>query len=103
MFDLTPADYQFVARVLNVHGLLDDAWVFGSRADGTAQRYSDLDLLIRSPKPLAQTKYQQLRTWFAESRLPFKVDLSDWQQLTPEFQTAIAPTLVKFRAKLGDN
>jgi len=63
--------------------------IFGSRAKGTARQYSDLDLILITTAPLALVKLAELEECFAESDLPFKVDLIDWQRITPEFQERI--------------
>lgn len=64
-------------------------WVFGSRAKGTATHRSDLDLAIDNGVPLGLPLTAQLRFAFSESKLPYFVDIVDWQTASEEFKTLI--------------
>lgn len=70
-------------------------YIFGSRATGTARPYSDLDLALddrQQPAPLALLAKMSLA--FAESLLPYPVDLVDLNAVSAEFRAAIKKTLV---------
>jgi predicted nucleotidyltransferase len=71
-------------------------YVFGSRAVGSARAYSDLDLAVKGEAKLAPSRLQALRDAFAESDLPIKVDVVDWQAISAGFQDAIRADLVLF-------
>lgn len=78
-----------VRRILGP--LASKARVYGSRARGSARRFSDLDLVIVGevgPRELAS-----LRSEFEDSDLPYKVDLAAWSELDPSFQQQIAKDL----------
>jgi predicted nucleotidyltransferase len=62
---------------------------FGSRTSGTARKFSDLDLVIMTKKPLAMSRMAALSEAFSESDLPFKVDLLDWAATGTAFQRLI--------------
>ncbi len=64
-------------------------WVFGSRAKGTATHRSDLDLAIDNSAPLGLPLTAQLRFAFSESKLPYFVDIVDWQEASEEFRELI--------------
>lgn len=65
-------------------------WVFGSRATGDARKQSDLDLLINwENKPLPYQIKLQLIEAFDESRLPYKVDLVDFNDISESFKQQI--------------
>lgn len=64
-------------------------WVFGSRAIGGARKYSDLDLAIDAGRPLTLDETARLREAFAESDLPYGVDIVDWQTVSDEFRRII--------------
>jgi len=87
--DLTPLQRAIVCDILR--RLVPDraVWVFGSRANGTAKTYSDLDLALIGPLPLGLARLAELREAFEESALPFKVDLIDGAALTPAFRQVI--------------
>jgi type I restriction enzyme S subunit len=65
---------------------------FGSRVRHTARPHSDLDLAILDDKPTGLSRLGLIRDAFEASDLPFRVDLLDWQRLTPEFQQIILQT-----------
>jgi uncharacterized protein len=74
---LAPAHADCVRRILLSH-LPSGARVsvFGSRATGRRLKaHSDLDLLIDGPGELPLAAIAELRAVFAESNLPFSVDL----------------------------
>lgn len=65
-------------------------WVFGSRVRGRARRHSDLDLAIDAGRILTLDETAQLREAFAESDLPYCVDLVDWRAVGDDFRGMIA-------------
>lgn len=69
---------------------------FGSRVKGTAKLYSDLDLCYM--EPIEPSYLYSLEEQFEESDLPFKVDIIDYNQCTPEFRKLIQPDLMLFKA-----
>lgn len=76
---------------------------FGSRARGSPKPTSDLDLMVFSTKPLAPRTWALLADAFAESDLPFKVDLVDASTTTPSFRTlALAESVVVQHAAPAD-
>lgn len=62
---------------------------FGSRVDGTAKDYSDLDLIVQAEEMLPLSVYYQLKDAFEYSTLNFRVDLLDWFRLSDEFKKTI--------------
>ena len=64
--------------------------VFGSRATGTAKPFSDLDLAILGEDPLPLPLMAAMREEFAESDLPYKVDIVDWAAASPRFRDVIS-------------
>lgn len=69
-----------------------EAYLFGSRVDGTATKASDLDILLKGPQPIPLKTMALLREKFEESNLPFRVDLLDDHTLSPEFRARIMTT-----------
>lgn len=66
------------------------AIVFGSRATGRGLKpHSDFDLLIDSPRELPLAAIAELREAFAESNLPFSVDLLQRRDASAEFLSQI--------------
>lgn len=63
--------------------------VFGSRIHGTAKPWSDLDLAIKAKSALDWKLLAEIKEAFQESELPFRVDIIDWNDITPAFRKAI--------------
>lgn len=66
-----------------------EIWAFGSRMDGTAKPYSDLDLVIVLDEKMPFDRYLRVRNAFDESELSFRVDVMDFHRLNPSFQKHI--------------
>jgi type I restriction enzyme S subunit len=77
MLDLRPTQLEIVRRILA--GIVPDktVWAFGSRVEGGAKDHSDLDLAIVSDTALSIDEIGRLREAFAESDIPFRVDIVD--------------------------
>lgn len=69
-------------------------WVYGSRARGGARPHSDLDLLIDATIPIEERVLAQMDLDFADSDLPFRVEIVDGARLDPRFRQRVAPDLV---------
>ena len=65
-------------------------FAFGSRATGRRLKpWSDLDLAIEGPEPLAFEVIGLLREEFDESLLPWKVDIVDRATVSEDFNKII--------------
>ena len=61
-------------------------WVFGSRARGDNQKFSDLDLLISGS--IADSLLSQIREALEESCLPVRVDLVVEHELAESYRSS---------------
>jgi predicted nucleotidyltransferase len=96
--DITPEHYQHIHDILNRH--LPNSctiWAFGSRANHTAQPYSDLDIALDAGDKLDFTIITQLKGAFEESRLPYTVDVIDMHRVEPYFREIVDNQKVLFR------
>lgn len=84
-----PEDWAIVRGILRKHVPQYPVWAFGSRARGTAKPYSDLDLAIITEQPLALAVGAALAEDFAESDLPWRVDVVDWATTGQDFRRII--------------
>lgn len=83
-------DLALVKTILQTHIPEYKVWAFGSRVQGRRLKpFSDLDLAVVTDKPLELDRYCELREAFAESDLPFRVDIVDWACATPGFREII--------------
>jgi type I restriction enzyme, S subunit len=87
--DLSPAQWAIVREVLLRRVPKFEVWAFGSRTTGKAKLYSDLDLAIITSEPLDWSASAALADDFAESDLPFKVDVVDWASTSTAFRKII--------------
>jgi predicted nucleotidyltransferase len=85
MIDLSPAHLEIVRRLLAAHVPGCEVRAFGSRVNGTARKYSDLDLAVVACDSLGADAIGDLREAFQESDLPFRVDVLDWRQVSESF------------------
>lgn len=67
-------------------------YAFGSRAKGGEKRFSDLDLCFTDSIP--DNVQAHIDEDFEESDLPFKVDVIDWNTMSPDFQARIKKDLI---------
>lgn len=89
VLDLNPAQLALVREILHKHVPHLEVWAFGSRTRATAKPYSDLDLAILSKYPLDVAVQAAMDENFAESDLPWKVDLVDWSTTSAPFRRII--------------
>ncbi len=87
--DISPAHWAIVASILKAHVPAHEVWAFGSRANGSAKPYSDLDLCVIAAHPLGLSARAMLAEAFSESDLPWFVDVVDWATTTKAFQDII--------------
>ncbi|MCL2004812.1 MAG: nucleotidyltransferase domain-containing protein [Planctomycetaceae bacterium] len=71
---LTPQYRKIIREILAKATRIDRAVLFGSRATGTFGRASDIDLALEGQN-LDLSDVARLRSEFAESSLPFDVDV----------------------------
>lgn len=78
MIDLAPNDLALIRRLLATYLPGVVAWAFGSRVEGRAKPFSDLDLALHlSPS----TDLEPLRSALEESDLPIRVDMAIYGDL----------------------
>jgi predicted nucleotidyltransferase len=91
---IAPHEWEQLTAILQTYLSGRKVWAFGSRATGQrVKRFSDLDLAIEGNE-LTLCESALLEEVLDESRLPFKVDISELDQLTPEFRSHIQSELV---------
>lgn len=94
MIDIEPEQLALLKRVLETHLVPNTSvYAFGSRTNGTARKFSDLDLMVKGQQSLTTQEKIQLQEAFVESNLSFRVDISDWFAISESFKTAIKDKL----------
>ena len=87
--DIAPTDLATVQSILSQHVPSLEARAFGSRVSWNARSTSDLDLALLTTVPLDFTLKADLREAFAQSALPFRVDIVDWAATSEDFREVI--------------
>ena len=83
------ADLDTVKAILHAQVPGREVWAFGSRARRCAKPYSDLDLAIMGEEAISLDTLAALNEAFAESDLPWKVDVVDWARLGDAFRLTV--------------
>jgi type I restriction enzyme, S subunit len=89
LLDIGDKEWHIVKAILQQHVPDREVWAFGSRAKWTAKEFSDLDLAILGDKSLTLGESAALTDAFADSDLPWKVDVVDWVTTSPSFRKII--------------
>jgi len=97
---VSEADWLIIRNILRAHVPDCTVWAFGSRATGRTKPYFDLDLAINGEKPLGIDLAAQLAEAFAESDLPYKVDIVDRTTVSERFRKAIERDRVIMQASI---
>ena len=87
--EILPRDLEIVLAVLRRFVPETEVRAAGSRASGKARRYSDLDLIIMTRRPLEVTVLAGLNRAFSDSDLPFSVDILDWASLDENLRRSV--------------
>lgn len=82
-------EWQQVSSILQRFLPENEVWAFGSRVNGNAKHYSDLDLAIISEQPIPLPLLAEVAEAFSESDLAWKVDLVDWATTSERFRQVI--------------
>ena len=89
-FGLTDQQYSLLVQIvispLKAHGAI--VWIFGSRARGDHKPFSDVDIMfeLQPDKSLPVGYISHMREDLEESRLPFKVDLVDVNEMAESYK-----------------
>lgn len=89
IFDIEPKHLAIVQDILRTHLAGYEVRAFGSRVKGTARKFSDLDLVVMTEKPLSLRIFAEVSEDFSESDLPYKVDVLDWATTSESFREII--------------
>ncbi len=92
MIDLKPDYLKKVKRILAGNVPEYEVLCYGSRAQGTAKKFSYLDLAVMTAQPLTKLRLEELSTAFAGAGLPFRVETVDWAATGKEFRKVIKKT-----------
>lgn len=89
MIDIKPQELTIIKQILTQYVPGTEARVFGSRVQGRAKKFSDIDIALVGEEKLPPLTMALLRQAFEESDLPFRVDILDWLSISAEFKKVI--------------
>ncbi len=89
MIDIPDVHLETILNTLKKYLPSTEVRVFGSRYKHSAKRYSDLDLALVGRIKLDQKLLTNIKEDFEDSNIPFRIDLLDWNAISPEFRKII--------------
>jgi len=88
MIDLKKEILLKIISIVRKHFPLAEIRAFGSRVNGNAKSYSDLDLALLNEKIDFKT-FSKLKIDLEESDIPIRVDIVDYAKADEEFRKVI--------------
>jgi len=89
MINVSPGQMETIKRILAEYVGDCEVRAFGSRVDGSAKDYSDLDVAVVAPNKIKRRTKMLLKEAFEESDLPFRVDVIDYNGVSDKFRAII--------------
>ena len=95
-FGLTSRQYQYIQETvvdpLKIQGAT--VWVFGSRARGDNQKFSDLDLMVSAGNDIS-AHVSNIQELLEEENFPFKVDIVESKNFAESYRESFDRDKVK--------
>jgi uncharacterized protein len=66
-----------------------ELYLFGSRARGTARKYSDVDVAIKTRSPVSVSNILKISSDIEDSQIAYKVDVVDYGRANTELKINI--------------
>lgn len=94
MIDLEDKYIKFIKNIISKYLDNFEVYLFGSRAKGTARKYSDVDIGVLSDE-LTSNLIHKIECEFENSSFPFKVDVINLKTVSNDFMKLIKDYLTK--------
>lgn len=94
--DIKPEYLEIIKLILEKHVPNKTVWAYGSRITGKSKPQSDLDIVVFDTDT---NEIVNLKDAFAESDLPFTVDVMDWGKIPDTFKENIRKKNIILSAK----
>lgn len=98
LIDVESKHLAILKKILKQHVPSKTVWAYGSRVTWTAGAKSDLDIVVFDAD---SKQINDLKDEFAESDLPFSVDVMDWGKIPEKFKENIREKYVVLQEKVG--
>lgn len=89
MICVTENEMDIILKILKKHVPKAEVFVFGSRYKGTNKEHSDIDIAVDFKRKMSLKEHTVICEAFEESELPFRVDVLDYNNVSPEFRLLI--------------
>jgi predicted nucleotidyltransferase len=87
--DISTQDKDLICKILKSFFPNVNILVFGSRIDGRAKPYSDLDIALDTGSKISLSMLSQIHAALAQTNIPFKVDITDLHSVSEDFKKHI--------------
>ena len=95
MLDLDPKYIDFIKETILAEIPNVEMYIFGSRVQGNALEYSDVDIALKNEEKISIESILKLKVKFENSTFPYKVDIVDLKNLKDEFRGIIEKDLYR--------
>ncbi|GAX59121.1 nucleotidyltransferase [Candidatus Scalindua japonica] len=96
LIDVEPEHLKLIKKILKRHIVYKTVWAYGSRVNWTASQFSDLNLVVFEVNTV---KLGELKEEFAESDLPFSIDIMSWEKIPEKCKNKIREKYVVLQNK----
>ncbi len=92
---ITEKEHSIILEILKEYFDKYSFYYYGSRIKGTFNKTSDLDILIRGNQEMPLRDLVELKEKFDESKLPYIVNFTDYNNIDEKFFNLIKEDLVQ--------
>ena len=77
--------------IKHIHVILPEVKIilFGSRARGTASKWSDIDIALDGGKPLSNIKVDEIKSVLQATNIPYKIEVVDFHMVSNQMKQSI--------------
>jgi len=93
MINLRPKHFEMLRKIFEEYCPKAEIWAYGSRVHGDSHEGSDLDMTVKSFNDPSK-KLWELKELLEDSRIPFLMDISEFDKLPDYFQEEIKQNFV---------
>lgn len=93
-FGISKNEHHIILNILKEYFDRYSFYYYGSRVKGTFNKTSDLDILIKGNQEMPLKNLVELKEKFDESKLPYIVNFTDYNNIDDNFYSLIKDDLV---------
>jgi uncharacterized protein len=89
MISLEHEIFREIVTILRSHLKNCEVFAFGSRVQGSSQKFSDLDICVKGTEEIEADVMDKLREAFSLSSIPISIDIVDYHAVSDSFKTVL--------------